>query len=501
MNNQLYYRYIPYMEYMSKFTIADWAKEWLEEERRKGTRCLEVKVSNGNHYVYSSTTEYDQSKKGARKKSTYVGTLKLSNGEAVFSPKKKNSRQRETGLRTIRESGPMRLLDRCAGEIPTHLERRFPTDWDSAYALSLVRCVRHVPLKSANAAWEKYEPVRHLLPPMSEKTLSGVLERIGSDREAQALFFRDTLPEGDGIAFDLTEFFSTSGELALAEKGRNPEHDDRKQVNIAMACSIDTGEPSYVRALPGSVRDVKSLCACLKEMGIEGLVLVADRGLYSESNLHDISASEMEYAIPVRRNSVYYEQVETVDTDFFFWNEKVIRFGKAAASDGKLLYRFVNDEMRMSEERNLLKKVKEGALGIEDYEKTRGRLGNMVVVSSLDRDPEWIYRLYKRRDRIEKRFRTLFSVLESDATYMRDDDRLRGHLFVAFLSLKIISRLEARIRDAGLLGSMSVEDVLLAYSKAYVVSGEGGDVDYEVPAKTEKLDSKLGFNIFPILRS
>ncbi len=489
------------MEYMSEFTIADWAKEWLEEERRKGAKCLEVKVSNGNHYVYSSTTEYDQSKKGARKKSTYVGTLKLLKGEVVFSPKKKNNRHREPGLRTIRETGPMRLLDKCAGEIPTYLERRFPTDWDSAYALSLVRCVRQVPLKSANAAWEKYEPVRNILPPMSEKSLSGVLERIGSDREAQTLFFRDTLPEGDGIAFDLTEFFSTSGELSLAEKGHNPEHDDRKQVNIAMACSIDTGEPSYVRALPGSVRDVKSLCACLKEMRVEGLVLVADRGLYSESNLRHISDSEMEYAIPVKRNSAYYEQVEAGDTDFFFWSEKVIKFGKATASDGRFLYRFVNDEMRMSEERNLLRRVKEGTLDIGDYEKARPRLGNMVVVSSLDRDPERVYRLYKRRDRIEKRFRTLFSVLESDATYMRDDDRLRGHLFVAFLSLKIVSRLEARIRDAGLLGDTSVEDVLLAYSKAYAVSTEGGDVDYEVPAKTEELDSKLGFNIFPILRS
>jgi len=77
-------------------------------------------------------------------------------------------------------------------------------------------------LKSADAAWEKYESVCHMLPPMSEKTLSGVLERIGSDCEAQALFFRDTLPYGDGIAFDFTEFFSTSGELALAEKGHNP---------------------------------------------------------------------------------------------------------------------------------------------------------------------------------------------------------------------------------------------------------------------------------------
>ena len=125
----------------------------------------------------------------------------------------------------------------------------------------------------------------------------------------------------------------------------------------------------------------------------------------------------------------------------------------------------------------------------------------MVVISSLDREPEWIYGLYKRRDRVEKRFRTLFSILEADATYLKNDDRLRGHLFIAFLSLKILSRLEARIRDAGLLDSTSIEDVLLAYSKAYAVSYEGGDIDYEVPKKTEDLDLVLGFNIFPILRS
>ncbi len=100
----------------------------------------------------------------------------------------------------------------------------------------------------------------------------------------------------------MTEFFSTSGELALAEKGHNSEHDDRKQVNIAMACSIDAGEPLYVRALPGSFRDVKSLCACEGD-GFERLVLVADRGLYSESNLRCISESEMEYAVPVKKNS------------------------------------------------------------------------------------------------------------------------------------------------------------------------------------------------------
>ena len=100
-------------------------------------------------------------------------------------------------------------------------------------------------------------------------------------------------------------------ELTLAEEERNPEHDDRKQVNIAMACSLDTGEPTYIRALPGSVRDVKALCACLKEMRMVGLILVADKGLYSEENLRTIIESGMDYAIPVKRNSNYYDEVST----------------------------------------------------------------------------------------------------------------------------------------------------------------------------------------------
>ena len=152
----------------------------------------------------------------------------------------------------------------------------------------------------------------------------------------------------------------------------------------------------------------------------------------------------------------------------------------------------------MSEDRNNLLKVKENKMTFERYLEIRPKLGHMVIVSSLDREPEWIYNLYRRRDSVEKRFRTIFSILEADETYMRDEDKLRGHLFIAFLSLKILSRLEARIHDAGLLDSISVKDVILEYSKAYTVSFQGEKVDYEVPAKVENLDSKLGLNIFPM---
>ena len=268
-----------------------------------------------------------------------------------------------------------------------------------------------------------------------------------------------------------------------------------------MACVLDSGEPSYIRALPGSVRDVKALCASLSELRKPGLILVADRGLYSKDNVAEIQKSGMDFAIPVKRDSAYYGDVSVGDTDFFFWREKVIRYGKAGLDGGLFLYRFLNDEMAMSEDREFLKKVRDGKLSLDGYVKAKPRFGHMAVVSSLDRDPEWIYGLYKRRDKVEKRFRTLFSIMDSDAAHLRDDDRLRGHIFIAYLSLKILSRLEARIRDAGLSDSTSVEDILLAYSKAYAVSYEGGEVDYEVPKKTEDLDSALGFDIFPILRS
>ena len=331
--------------------------------------------------------------------------------------------------------------------------------------------------------------------------MSMVLRRIGSDRDAQNLFFKDTLPKGTEIAFDLTEFFSTSGELTLSEKGRNPEHDDRNQVNIAMACSLGTGEPSYIRALPGSVRDIKTLCASIREMRIDGVILVGDRGFYSKENTGAIVQAGMDYAFPVKRNSTFYEQVSVGETDFFFWNEKVIRYGKAHPEGGPYLYRFLNDEMAMSEDRNALRKLSEGTLSPEEYLESKKRMGHMVIVSDLDRDPEWIYMLYKRRDKVEKRFRTLFSIMESDSTYMRDNDAMRGHAFVSYISLKILSRLESRIRDAGLLSAMSVDDVLLEYSKSYCVETEGGTIQYEVPASLEKLDSQLGFNIFPILWS
>ena len=55
--------------------MEHWAKEWLEDQRNKGVKCLEIKQRGTKHYVYHSTTHWDKSQKKAIKTSNYIGRL------------------------------------------------------------------------------------------------------------------------------------------------------------------------------------------------------------------------------------------------------------------------------------------------------------------------------------------------------------------------------------------------------------------------------------------
>ncbi|WP_400237432.1 hypothetical protein [Methanomethylophilus alvi] len=157
--------------------------------------------------------------------------------------------------------------------------------------------------------------------------------------------------------------------------------------------------------------------------------------------------------------------------------------------------------MSSNEEQNAMKRSLEGRTTKEEYLLEKERMGHMIVVSNLDREPEWIYNLYKRRDSVEKDFRRMFEVLGADSLGVSDTPTATGMVFVLTLAVRLRVKLKNVILKAGLASDYSVDDVLFAYSKAYAVEMESGTVDYELPAKLEKLDSALGLNIFPILRS
>jgi hypothetical protein len=483
------------MDYMG-FTVEPWAKQWLEEQRSKGERCLEIKVSNGNHYVYRSTSRYDKETKKAKKVSEYLGSL---DEKAGFIPKEKDARKRAR-IVTIRETGVIRLLDQCAGEMLGYLEAYFPHNYDQLYALAMIRCTGTVPLKRAASVWEKHENIRHIRPAMSPKSLSDMLESVGSDRLSQDRVFNRIGMASRELAMDLSEFFSSSDTVSYAEDGYNPDHEDLPQINVSLVVSLDSGIPMMIRCLPGSVRDMQTVCASVKEMNRDDVTLIMDRGFYSKTNIDVLDGSGLKFIFPVKRNSMLYERVTINEYDTFEYHGRLIRYGKCRY-DHHWAYRFKDEEMKLGEERAAFAKYRAGEITKEKLQEKQGRMGQMIMVSNLDLEPEEVFLMFKRRDKVEKRFRDFKSNLSADVCYLRDDMSVAGHVFVSFLSLYILAQLEDRIRKANLLSKYSVYDILHEYSKAYAVRMDDGVVDYEVPNKLQDLDAKLEFDIFPILRS
>jgi len=52
--------------------MEQWAKDWLEAQRNKGVKCLEIKQRGEKHYVYHSTTHWDREQRKAIKTSKYL---------------------------------------------------------------------------------------------------------------------------------------------------------------------------------------------------------------------------------------------------------------------------------------------------------------------------------------------------------------------------------------------------------------------------------------------
>ena len=86
--------------------------------------------------------------------------------------------------------------------------------------------------------------------------------------------------------------------------------------------------------------------------------------------------------------------------------------------------------MRVQEEKNLAKLVFTKKLTKAEKDERMCQVGHILIESDLDRVPEEIYLLYKRRDRVEKLFETWKSTLQADRTWLRSDASVFGHVFI-----------------------------------------------------------------------
>ena len=472
--------------------MEDWVRAWLEEQRRKGEKCLEIKCIQNKPYVYRSTSVYDKTTKSPKKVSTYLGRLTKETG---LIPKGSRGSRPLHSFRTVREYGNAALMTEEFTDLLPVLQDAFPDYWQELVVLTFTRVTGYTPLSRVADAWEKLDNILDIKPDCDPRTLSRVLTAVGGDRTAQQMVFQHLSSRAQHLVYDLSFVFSCSDTVNLAEFGYNADDIWLPQVNIALFSATDTGLPVMIRGLPGSVRDVATLVRSLAEIDAPGATLVLDRGFVSEANENLLRESGLQFVLPQRRNSIRYE-IRIHLTDHFFYHKRLIHAGKREV-DGVTLYLYEDVDLVAEEEKTLYRLLEEGVIDRETLNKRLKRAGRILIVSSLAAEPREVYDLYKSRSLVEEHFAVFKSLIQADKLYLRDATAVFGHVFVGFLCLYLYCRILNRIKKAGMTAHLSPHGLLLKLSKVYAVrSGEERAIT-EVPKQVRKIAERLELNIFP----
>jgi transposase len=215
------------------------------------------------------------------------------------------------------------------------LKEGFPDCWAEICAIAMVRATGNVPLKRIKDAWEKLYNAENMNPYLSPKKLSRIIHKVGVNRAGQNIIFNELADLSKQLVYDLSSVFSRSMSINQAEKGYNKDKIHVPQINLALMCSADTGLPTMIRSLPGSVNDIKTLYHSINELDIGGKILILDRGFFSEGTIKFLGGKEgkkISYILPTKRNSRYYDTRIHLN-EYFSYHSRLIKCGKRKHDD------------------------------------------------------------------------------------------------------------------------------------------------------------------------
>ncbi|MCZ7362063.1 MAG: transposase, partial [Candidatus Methanoperedens sp.] len=308
--------------------MEQWAKDWLEGQRKQGIRGYEIKQSGKRYYVHKSTTVWNKETKKRDKSSPYIGKLDKTKG-LIISSKKIITKCR---VEKITQYGNAALLNFAMKDLYEPLNDAFGDIWTEIFALALVRITGYVPLKRVENVWDRLYNINKITPSLKPKYLSSVLKQVGLNRGGQNKIFKSLSSTEKQLVYDLSVVFSRSEGINFAEKGVNKDKIHIPQINLALLCSADNDLPTMIRALPGSVRDVTSLYNSIREIGLDGKILILDRGFFSEDLIKFMIGKHLSFVIPARRSSTLYEYLVKLN-EHFFYRERLIKCGKRKVDD------------------------------------------------------------------------------------------------------------------------------------------------------------------------
>lgn len=472
--------------------METWVRNWLDEQRRSGKKCLEIKYIQEKPYVYHSTSRYDPDTKRPKKVSKYLGRLDQKNG---LITKEERKQPLKPNIKSICEYGISSIISEEMRDLLPYLKKAFPTCFSEIFALISTRITGYVPLKRVNDVWKKRYATDGIQPDCSPKNLSAVLHEIGMNRSGQQEIFNYLSSLNGQLIYDLSFIISHTPSITFSEKAYVSEGIFHSHHHIALFCGRDTGLPVMIRSVPGSVNDVSTLDLSLKEIDLRDKVLLLDRGFLSEDNFEELLSRSIKFIIPLKRDSVYYKTRIHLNSTFRF-HSRLIHCGKRSVGD-YMLYQFEDEDLAHDEKKTIYSKFEKGEISRAELNLGLKKVGLVLFLTTVDLPEQEVYELYKSRDMVEKHFDTFKNELKADRIYLRDNEALFGHIFTSFLCLYAYCRILNRLKKVNLLAQLSPHDVLAKFSNVYMYKIGEEWVMTEVPKRVREIARRMEYNIFP----
>lgn len=469
--------------------------DWVLKHKTKGT---EIRKLGNYYYLYKIRSEYDKEKKRAKKiTEKFLGKI---TEEGLIKPKHERIIESQKNI-SIKEFGASQFIAKESNDIIQNLKEVFPDTWKEIFTFAVFRFFSSSPLKNVQDHYQSsYLSDIILGAKVSPKTLGNMLHTMGQQRALIKKFLSKYIAQNECMAVDLTHIFSHSENVISATLGRNSEQNYLPQINLFLLFSLDRMQPIFYRLVPGSIRDVSSLLLSMEESKVKDIILVGDKGFYSVDNIKELDLKEIRYILPLKRNSQFIDHTPLMhagkkqfDGHFLFENRVIWQYENII--DGKRIITFLDDRLKVEEERDFLIRVNEGKLKIEDFHENECKFGTISIVTRTDMSPQRIFELLKSRVEIEVTFDTFKNVLNADRSYMRDDTSMEGWMFVNFVALLLYYKVYGLLMSRDILTKCSPKDVILHLSRVFNVKIGDNWVISEIPKKTRLLIEKLGIDL------
>lgn len=317
--------------------------------------------------------------------------------------------------------------------------------------------------------------------------------RCTKDLIEEGIFFerRDLFTGLDLVFFDTTSiYFEGSGGETIGQKGHSKDHRPDLNQMVVGAVIDNRGKPVCCEMWPGNTADLTTLIPVIDRIrsrfNTGRFCVVADRGMISADNMHELEQREIPYIFGARMRKVNeikeevlshpgrYSEVRPegssskdpaplkVKEVFLGGKRYIVCFNPKQArkdsTDRQAIIDSLEEKIKANPKslignkgyRKYLK-MQKGSVSIHrDKIQWESRFdGKWVLITNTELSAQQVALKYKELWQVEQVFRDVKTVLETRPVYHQKDENIRGHVFCSFLALLLRKELDRRLGKAG----------------------------------------------------